>query len=131
MQPQCFPKGSPLIPMCAMGCASFQPPGREDRAVPRKFDFLRVRSENVPFYAALKWIQRDLSNRKDQSYEILQNIRLLHFTNTVYLQRIVDRFPYEINSPEDCEKFLSSISKRCSKRRLLGSVTEDTLSSPR
>ena len=96
-----------------------------------KFDFLRVRSEHVPLYAALKWLQHDLKNRSEHSNEILKNIRLLHFTNTSYIQRLVDKLPQLLESPEDCEKFLSNLGKRCSKRRLLGSLTEDTLSFPR
>ena len=96
-----------------------------------KFDFLRVRSEYVPLYAALKWLQNDLKNRKEHCQEILQNIRLLHFTNTSYIQRLVDKLPQNFESPEDCEKFLANIGKRCSKRRLLGSLTEDSLSYPR
>lgn len=95
-----------------------------------KFDFLRVRSEYVAFYGALRWIQNDLRSRKQHAITVLENIRLLHFTNINYLTRIVDKLPQEIESPEDCEKFLENISKRCSKRRLLGSVTEDTLSYP-
>eukprot|EP00116_Pleurobrachia_bachei_P011436 sb/3471698/ len=96
-----------------------------------KFDFLRVRSEYVPFYASILWLQHNLPERLQHGIMILENIRLLHFTNSAYLQRIMDRLPQEINSAEDCEKFLENISKRCSKRRLLGALREDTLSYPR
>ena len=96
-----------------------------------KFDFLRVRSEYVPFFAAILWLQHNLPQRLPDGLGILENIRLLHFTNTAYLQRILDRLPQEVTSAEDCEKFLENISKRCSKRRLLGALREDTLSYPR
>jgi len=96
-----------------------------------KFDFLRVRSEYVPFYASILWLQHNLPERLQHGIMILENIRLLHFTNSAYLQRIMDRLPQEINSAEDCEKFLENISKRCSQRRLLGALREDTLSYPR
>ena len=96
-----------------------------------KFDFLRVRSEYVPLYAALKWLQCDLKRRSDHGYEILTNIRLLHFNNTSYIQRLIDKLPQQLESPEDCEKFIANIGKRCSKRRLMGALTDDSLSYPR
>ena len=94
-----------------------------------KFDFLRVRSEFVPLYGALKWLQYDLTNRAVQAFDILQHIRLLHFTNEAYVQRIVEKLPHNLESPEECEKFLENI--RRSKRRLLGACQEDMLSYPR
>lgn len=94
-----------------------------------QFDFLRVRSEYVPLFGVLRWLQHDLVTRAEQAFQVLQHIRLLHFTNLAYVQRIVEKLPHNLESAEECEKFLENI--RRSKRRLVGSSHEDTLSYPR
>ena len=94
-----------------------------------QFDFLRVRSEYVPLYGALRWLQHDLAEREEHAFLVLQHIRLLHFTSPAYVQRVVEQLPQHLRSAEECEKFLESI--RRSKRRLIGSLQEDMLSYPR
>ena len=84
-----------------------------------KFDVLRVSSEYVVLYAAIKWILSNPSIRKTVALDVLQHIRLMNFANTSYIQRLLEKLPLQVSSVEECEKLLLNIGKRCSKRRMI------------
>lgn len=90
-----------------------------------QIEFLRVRSEFVILYAALRWIQSDLGNRTEDAVRILKHIHLESFSDQAYVQRLVNKLPVELASPECCEKFLDEICERRSKRRMARRFNSD------
>jgi len=96
-----------------------------------QIDFLRVRSEYVILYAALRWIQSDLKNRSEEAFHVLQHIHLESFSDQAYVQRLVNKLPVEIISPECCEKFINEICERRSKRRMAQRLNSDDTLFPR